>query len=42
LILEKLKIYYAFKQTNPSLYPDAFTSFSQNAKIKFSARSVGI
>lgn len=33
---------YAFKQTKPSLYPGAFVNFSQNANIKFSARSVGI
>lgn len=33
---------YAFKHTKPSLYPGAFVNFSQNANIKFSARSVGI
>jgi len=33
---------YTLKDTIPSLYPGAFVSFSQNARIKFSALSTGI
>jgi hypothetical protein len=33
---------YTLKDTIPSLYPGAFVSFSQNARIRFSALSTGI
>jgi len=33
---------YTLKDTIPSLYAGAFVSFSQNARIKFSALSTGI
>ena len=33
---------YTLKDTIPSLKPGAFVSFSQNARIKFSALSTGI
>ena len=32
---------HALRQTDPNLTPGALVSFSQNARIKFSARSVG-